>query len=207
MRTELEKQVYRLSLCNAAIFESANAWLASPISPDPRPLSLASMEALRQMQMPYETLDYESRQIALYRWLHVQPLRDVRLALWQGTWPILFADAEPLSEEIIATFRDDQKRIREMIAAVTVTVRKKPRKTAEIDDTPPDVIAPTLAWHRIVTVVKASNMTPQAVAWELPIVQALSIYHDALWSDGNWTIQPGAPVHREEVADLSPDLD
>lgn len=197
-------ELSRLTQCNEAIFEAANEWLATEETPAPRPLSLASLEALLQMGIPYDSLDYDTREIALYRWLHVYPLRDVKLALWNGSWSLLFHDAVKLSEETVAQFRDDQKRVRGIIAATTVTTRKKPRKTDAADDTPPDVIAPTLAWHRIATIARVSNMKPEEVAWMLPIGQALALYHDALWSDGNWTVQPGTRATPEELEDLTP---
>lgn len=198
-------ELSRLTLCNDALFEAANEWLATPETPEPRPLSLASLEALRQMGIPFDSLDYETREIALYRWLHVYPLRDVKLALWNGSWSLLFHDAEKLSEETVALFRADQQRVRRIIAATTVTVRPKPKKESAKDDTPADVIAPTLAWHRIATVAQVANMTPAEVAWMLPIGQALALYHDALWSDGNWTVRPGTRATPEELADLNPD--
>ena len=205
-RTEIDQELRRLMRCNEALFEAANEWLAVDGMNAPRPLSLASLEALRRMGIPYESQDYETREIALYRWLHVQPLSSVKLALWNGSWALLFVEADPLTEEIIAQFRDDQKRVREMIAAVTVTTRPKPKKGHDHDDTPPDVIAPTLAWHRIATVAKATNMTPEQVAWNLPVVQALALYHDAMWTNGNWTVLPGEVPTPEQLDDLSPDL-
>lgn len=197
-------ELARLTLCDQAIFEAANEWLSTPETPEPRPLSLASLEALQQMGIPFDSHDYDTREIALYRWLHVYPLRDVKLALWNGSWSILFHDAEQLSEEIVAMFRADQKRVRQIIAATTITVRRKPKKEGETDDTPDDVIAPSLAWHRIATICKVANMTPGDVAWMLPIGQALALYHDALWSDRNWTVRPGTRATPEELADLNP---
>ena len=206
MMDDIAAEYRRLILCDEAIFEAGNEWLASPEFPEPRPLSLASLDALRLIGIPFDLVEYDSAEIALYRWLHVYPLRGVKLALWNGTWAEHYNAPAKLSEEVVAEFRANQKRVRDMIAAVTITVRRKPKKHGAKDDTPPDVLRPTVAWHRIATVAQASNHKPEFVAWEMPIVHALSLYHDALWNDGNWTVRPGEKVDPAALDNLLPDF-
>ena len=193
----------RILRANEAWFDASHAWLASESCPDPRPLSLASLDALRLMNIEFAACAFDTREIALYRWLHIAPLHEVRSALWSGTWRLLFLNPEPLAEDIVAAFLDERDRVAAMIAAVTISVRPKPK--SKTDNTPADVVAPTLVTFRVCTIAAHIRADLEQVRWHLPIVQALQVYHDALWESGRWTVRPGREVKPEDLADLTPD--
>jgi hypothetical protein len=155
------------------------------------------------MDLDFGNAEFDTREIALYRWLHIAPLHQVKAALWSGSWRLLFFDPEPLSEEIVATFRCEQARIAAILAAVTITIRPRPRKGK--DDTPPDVLKPTMATARAVIVAKALGASLDYVRWHLPIVQALQVYHHEKWNDHCWTVRPGKEASAEDLEDLTPE--
>lgn len=196
-------ELLRIVRANDAWLDSSHAWLAAEGGALPRPLSLGSLDALRLMGLDFASAIFDTHEIALYRWLHIAPLHDVRFALWTGSWDSLFFNPEPLDEAIVAAFRHEQSRLAAILAAVTVTVRARPRKGR--DETPPDVIAPTLTTFRAVTIAAALRADLEHVRWHLPVVQALQVYHHALWESGRWTVRPGREATREELADLTPD--
>jgi hypothetical protein len=198
-------ELTRIVRSNEAWFDASHAWLASESCPQPRPLSLASLDALRLMDIGFSECPFTSPlHIGLYRWLHTAPLHEVKLALWTGSWRSLFAEPSPLSEDVIAAFRAERDRLAAVLAAVTISIRAKPREKSD-EKTPPDVIAPTLATFRAVTIASALKADLEHVRWHLPIVQALQVYHHALWSEGRWTVRPGREVTREELEDLTPE--
>ncbi len=196
-------EISRIIHCNEAWFDASHDWLASDERTAPRPLSLASLDALRLMELDFTREDFETREIALYRWLHTAPLRAVKAAIWTGEWRGLFSAPEPLDEIIIAAFRAERARLAAILAAVTVSVRARPKRGK--DDTPPDVIAPTLATFRAVTIASALRADLDHVRWHLPVVQALQVYHHALWESGRWTVRPGEKATAEQLSDLSPE--
>ncbi len=197
-------ELIRLARSDEAWFDASHAWLASDDCPQPRPLSLASFDALRMMGIRFADCVFDTRQIALYRWLHIAPLHAVKSVMWTGTWDGLFANPDPLSEENIAAFRAERDRLAAVLAAVTISIRAKPRHK-DAEKTPPDVLSPTLATFRAVTVAAMLRADLEHVRWHLPIVQALQVYHHALWSEGRWTVRPGREVVRKDLEDLTPE--
>lgn len=209
MKTELSTEevidnIVRALRCDLGWFDASHAWLASDSCPEPRPLSLGSLEALRFMGIDFDACEFDTREIAIYRWLHIAPLHVVKAAIWSGAWHDLFVDAGPLAEEVVAAFRAERKIIAEIIAAATVSIRAKPPPKGGMG-TPPDVIAPTLTTFRICTIAAHIRADIEQVRWHLPLVQALQIYHAALWESGRWTVVPGKQATAAELEDMMPE--
>lgn len=167
---------------------------------------LATLEAARLMGLTLLdpttelTLDEEARQLACWTWLHTATPPEIGEALRTGSW--YQATREPLVlDSIIAAWRLERAALLEQIAAATVTVRPRPRREGA-EQTPADVIAPTLYVHRLLTIRAASGMPIPQIAWSLPIGQALQIYHWALWNDGCWTVRAGEKVTEADFADF-----
>jgi hypothetical protein len=202
----------RLLRCDEAWLDASHAWLASREpgtgnqEPQPRPLSLGSLDALRRMKIDLFAADspriVTPREIALYRWLHTAPLPEVKAALWSGTWDTLFSDDIQLDDIITASFMAERDRLAAILKAVTITIRPKPKRGK--DDTPPDVVSPALEAFRLVTIAGALRADLEHVRWHLFIGQALQAYHVALWESGRWTVIPGREVKPEDVEDLEP---
>jgi hypothetical protein len=204
---QLERLV-RLHLSEKAWLDASHEWLASEDFPDPRPLSLGSLDALRLMDMDVFSeapLKNEDLAIAFYRWLHTAPLRQVKAALWSGTWQLLFSEVPRLSDEVVATFRAERDRLASMIQVLTIAIRPKP-KTPHSKPPPPDVISPEMTTFRIVSIARELSCTPEYAQWHLPLVQALQVYHFAMWDSGRWTVKPGLEVKTEDVIDNTPDF-
>jgi hypothetical protein len=202
------EELIRFHQSDQAWLDASHEWLASESFPDPRPLSLGSLDALRLMGMDVfgeERPVDEDRAFAYYRWLHTAPLRTVKAALWSGSWPLLYSDVPQLSEEVIATFRAECHRLGSMIKAVTIALRPKPKRPNS-ETPPPDVLAPSLTSFRIITIAKELGCTPEVAHWHLPIVQSLQVYHLAMWESGRWTVKPGMEVKTEDLIDNTPDF-
>ncbi len=161
----------------------------------PRPVSLGSLAAMEMMRVPIAEaspadLQMEADQIAAFHWLHTADLREVQRALWQGTWRSIIIGA-PVSEPIIAMFRVERSRFLDHVRAATVRVRRKPAMRS--DDTPADVVRPSLHEHRILKICSAYHLAREQVEWHVPLVEALHMYHCAQWSEGCWTVAGDTP--------------
>lgn len=186
-------------------FESAHGCLGEGA----RPLSLLSAHALRMMGLtwldgrPLE-LEVEARELGVYVWLHTAPLSEVKREIWTGEWRALWEASTDVPDVVRAGLRAERDRLTRVLASATVKERAKPRKGK--DETPRDVLAPTLLTYRLMTVAKSCGMTLEQVGWELPLVQAMQIWHGARWAEGVWTVRPGREITEEEVADIGPDF-
>jgi hypothetical protein len=157
-----------------------------------RPVSLGTLEVLGRLQMelllPQHTLavDDEAAQIAFFRWLHVSPLHDVQRALWLGTARDIGYALPPPPDEVVALFRVERDLLCAAISAVSVRVRKKPG--ADTSDPPPDIVYPSLHEVRLFRLMAATGQPREHLEWHTGVVEALRIYHCALWSEGIWTV-------------------
>jgi hypothetical protein len=202
------EELIRLHQSDHAWLDASHEWLASESFPDPRPLSLGSLDALRLMDMDVfgETRPVdEARAFAYYRWLHTAPLRAIKSALWLRSWPFLFSEVPSLSAEVLATFRAECDVLGSMIKAVTIALRPKPKRPHS-ETPPPDVLAPSLTSFRLINIAKTVGCTPEFAYWQLPLVQALQVYHFAMWDSGRWTVKPGMEVKTDDVVDNTPDF-
>jgi hypothetical protein len=189
----------------ASWFESAHGCLGETA----RPLSLLSAHALRVMGLtwldgkPLE-LEAEARELGVYVWLHTAPLHEVKREIWTGEWRALWEASTDVPDVVRAGLRAERDRLTRVLASATITERPKPRKGK--DDTPRDIQAPTLVTYRLMTVARACGLTLDQAGWELPLVQAMQIWHAARWAEGVWTVRPGKTITEAEVGDIGPDF-
>lgn len=186
-------------------FESSHGCLGD----DARPLSLLSAHALRMMGLTWldgRALDLESeaRELAVYVWLHTAPLKEVKREIWTGEWRELWEASTDVPDVVRAGLRAERDRLTRVLASATVKERPKPKKGK--DETPRDVLGPTLLTYRLMTVAKSCGLTLEQAGWELPLVQAMQIWHGARWADGVWTVRPVRQITKEDVTDIGPDF-
>jgi hypothetical protein len=171
-----------------------------------RPLTLGSLEAMRVMGIAWldETvqldLEEEQRQLMLYHWLHTAPVEEVEHALWSGNWRAVQPAEVP--DVIIARYRLHRARLIAEIKDVSVICRPKPEDKKRAETTPSDIVRPQSIDYRIYLLMRDTHMSRAEILWQLPLPQALTIYHCALWHAGHWTVRPGAPVDDKEFEDF-----
>lgn len=205
MDSDFIADLRRARLLGLAWFDSSHVILGESA----RPLSLASSHALNVMGNRWLdtreslTLDEEAREIAVYAWLHTAPLADVCAGLWMGAWATLRDQAPPVPDVVLAHLRMNRDSLMATLDAAAVIERPKPAKGKS--DTPRDVIPPSLLTYRAMTVARATSMPMTAVLWELPLVQAMQVYHAARWEASVWTVRPGECVPEADLGDLTPD--
>jgi hypothetical protein len=189
----------------ASWFESAHGCLGETA----RPLSLLSAHALRLMGLtwldgePLE-LQAEARELGVYVWLHTAPLSEVKREIWSGEWRALYEASTDIPDIVRAGLRAERDRLTRILASTTITERAKPRKGK--DDTPRDILAPSLLTYRLMTVAKAGNLSLEQAGWELPLVQAMQLWHAARWAEGVWTVRPGKVMSEQDAGDIGPDF-
>lgn len=175
-----------------------------------RPLSLASMKAMRLMGLTVLEEEHqldaqsETREIAAFLWLHSAPLRDISAALWSGGWrEILAAFDEPMPE-IVNAFRAWRTRLLSCIHAADIILRARPKP--QKDDTPRDVVGPNSFAFTVAMICHFTGFSRQQVKWRIFLPEAMQYYHAALRWSGAWTVRPGREVKVEDFADLTPDV-
>jgi len=206
MDSEIAKTFRRARLLNLSWFESAHDLLG----PDARPLSLGSSHALRVIDLRWLdsaqdlSLEEESRELALYAWLHTAPIRDVCVALWQGSWRSIAQQAPDVPDIVRAHLRMERDNLMAVLDAAAIQERPKPQ-TGGKSQTPRDVIAPSTLTYRLVKVCQGLQISREEALWHVPLVQAIQVYHAARWEEGVWTVRPGEEITEAQVADLEPD--
>ncbi len=168
-----------------------------------RPVSLGSLEVLACLDMSVMqpehalTVDEEAAQIAFFRWLHTAPLKDIQHALWLGTARDVGPALPAPTPGIIALFRVERDLFCRAIAAVTVRVRKKPG--VDSSEPPPDMVYPSLYEARLFRLMVATGQPREQLEWHTGVVEALCLYHCALWNEGLWTVRPAyGPEAKED---------
>jgi hypothetical protein len=206
MDSELDQdELIRLLQAEQVWFEASHSCLGSSA----RPLSLLSAHALRLMGVTWlesvpGDLEKEARELAVYVWLHTAPLAEVKASLWTGEWVETWIHAPDVPDIVRAGLRAERERLTSMLAAVTTAERPKPRKGK--DDTPRDVLPPSLLTFRLMVVRAEAGLTLDQAGWHLPLVQAMQIYHAARWREGVWTVRAGTrQITPADVTDLAPD--
>jgi hypothetical protein len=166
-----------------------------------RPVSLASMEAMRLMgiaglleSVPETETDFgqETREIAAYLWLHAveTPVPVVERAIWDGSWRAVMDSMELPSLDVVVEFRVMRERLRALIVAAGVTVKPKPKSKS--DDTPWNVMGPGAMAFDVAVIARATGWGRREILWDTPLYQALQIYHAELRWNGLWTVPPGS---------------
>ncbi len=174
-----------------------------------RPVSLCSYKAMDLVcpdvlnpLAPITPLQ-ETKQIATFLWLHGQPLKDVCLGLWTGSWrEIPKAFTLPDLDQINA-FREWRTPIVAMIAATDITLRDQGR--SKFDKTPRDVIEPRRLARIIGMIAGATGFPRQEIKWEMFIGEAMQYFHVAARRAGHWTVRPGMQIKEADCEDLVQD--
>lgn len=200
--TDAERDLFR----NLAFFCEDTAFAGMEM----RPLSLMSRHAMDMMGLSLFdedaelSIEEETRQMALFIWLHQSPLHEVCAALWDQTWAMIPASVAP-SPVLVQEFRKWRARITLMLQAYRISIRPKPRLPGVRDDTPKDIVNPTALAHSISVIMHHTGLDRQLVKWHLFLPEALGYYQAAMRWNGAWTVPPGLSVTEEQVADRAPD--
>jgi hypothetical protein len=168
---------------------------------DLRSLSLCSHQAVKVMGLRvldplavYEDPLDEIREVLVYVWLHTADVAELSRALWDGGWreAMTYEESSPAATlALLSEWRAHRSQILALIAATEVRIRTKPRDPKlGPDDTPPDVVNPTLLSAQIVTVAETLGESLDHVKWHVPLWEAWQIYHVDRRREGRWTI-PG----------------
>jgi hypothetical protein len=175
-----------------------------------RPLSLASFQAIRLMGLLHfidrtedngATLAETTRFVRLYIWLHSEDIDVINRALWDGSWAALIeADDDEACAPIIDAWQRHRERLAALIEAAAIEV--VPRPKSDHDDTPWNVVGPVDLAHKIATIARCTGWTRDHILWELPLAQALQIYHAELRWHSLWTVRPGKPVPDDAFEDF-----
>ena len=173
-----------------------------------RPLSLLSLEAMRLMGLmplmegPTDlTSTDETRLLAAYLWLHTEPIEVIERALWDGSYRAVLDSQTDPAPSLIAEWLMVRERLRVLIEACTVEIIPKPK--GEHDDTPGRVVGPSTLAFQLSTLARCTGQSIRSIGWELPLPQALQLYHAELRWHGIWTAQPGQPVAAAEFSDFT----
>lgn len=177
-----------------------------------RPLSLCSHAALRIMGLKGLIDDPEWEvtvgEVAVYTWLHTQPIDEVCRGIWNGSWRGILnefeapagvdqgqttEDTEATAGSVLGEFEELRLRLREQILAAGVRIQPRP-KGKNGDDSPPGLVGPSSLAFQVAVVMRETSMRRQEVKWELPIAEALQIYHAGLRWAGIWTLRALAPT-------------
>jgi hypothetical protein len=181
-----------------------------------RSLSLLSHQAVKVMGLHVLDRDHEYAdpldemgEVLAYAWLHTAPLAEIPPALWSGSWREKMAYQESSAAATLAVLTE-WREFRERVASLLEVSRIKviPRKKSASDDTPVNVISPTLLAHQIGHVAELFGETKEFVSWHLPVWEAWQLYHVAMRRGGAWTVAGGESrkttdtFERFEIADL-----
>ena len=187
-----------------------------------RSLSLCSHQAVKVMGLkvldPLATwedpLD-EMREVLAYVWLHSAPIDEISRALWSGRWRDQMVYRETSAAATIALlgeWRAFRERVLALLASTEIRIRDKPARTgAAPDDTPPDVISPTLLAVQIAVACEVLSEPRERVCWHVPIWEAWQAYHVDRRREGRWTVAgrdrrvPEETFEEFKVGALTPD--
>lgn len=164
-----------------------------------RSLSLLSHQAVKVMGLrvldplaSYEDPKDEMREVLVYAWLHTAPVDEIARALWDESWrSIDYVETSPAATvAMLSEWRAFRERILALLDATEIRIRPRPAKPgASPDDTPPDVVNPTLLSAQIVAVAEVLNEARERVGWHVPVWEAWQIYHVERRREGRWTIR------------------
>lgn len=182
-----------------------------------RPLSLLSRHVLRLIGSPLmtdpadgeaATLSEEEERAALgvYAWLHsVQtPLDTVGLCLWTGDWHVAADTGASLDAAQVGHFRALLWRQRQLVRAAGVRIVPKPDDHKASSRIPAEVEGPALIAQQLCAVSQVTGQSLRQVGWELPLAQALQVWHAALWEGGYWTARERVMVAPSRFAAFDP---
>lgn len=173
-----------------------------------RPLSMMSHKALEIMDVkllhPDHGLDLEeeSKQIAVYLWLHSTPVETICAALWSGEWRKITEAMEGADEDIVIAFREWSARLIAMIAATDIIIR--PREISKTDKTPRDVVGPSALAFSVSMIANFTHEPTHRIKWHMFLPEAMLYYHAALRWHSFWTVRPGKEVKEADMEDLLP---
>lgn len=164
-----------------------------------RSLSLCSHQAVRVMGLrvldPLATWDDpldEMREVLAYVWLHTAPIEDICRALWDGRWREQMTYEESSATAtlaLLAEWRVFRERVLALLEATEIRIREKPaRHGAPPDDTPADVISPTLLAVQIAVACELLGETRERVCWHVPVWESWQAYHVDRRREGRWTV-------------------
>lgn len=175
-----------------------------------RPASLCSWKAMSMMNLKLieedaeVSVEQETREIAVYLWLHSAPLHEVCAALWDGSWRGVWESAAEPAPHVVAAFRAWWARVLLMVRASAVRIRPRPKVPG--DKTPRDLLPPEELAAKVGHIAAFTGAPLKHVKWHLFIGEALQHYHTAMRWHGAWTVRPGAEVKAEDCEDLMPDF-
>jgi hypothetical protein len=173
-----------------------------------RPLSILSDRAMELMGLTLLdsavelSIEEESRQMALFVWLHTADLSEVCGALWDGTWSVFGVNyvADPV---LIDEFRKWRSRLTLLLEACAIRIR--PRPESSNDKTPHDLLHPSRIAFMIGLIASHTGFPRQQIKWQLFLPEAVQYYHQALRWNGVWTVAPGREIAEADLADRAPE--
>jgi hypothetical protein len=193
-------------VADLAWFEPSHDFFAPQLSL--RPLSLATWHLMQitgiTLLNEEITLDEieETRQVAVYIWLHHAPIDRITEALWSGAWRAIYAEqAEPLPE-MLAHWRHYRARTLAALSASKFEVQS--RKSAEKDDTPKNLIGPRPLPFTLALIARETGWAKEQILWQTWLPQIRQIELAALRWHGSWTV-PVKPATTTPVTDFAPD--
>lgn len=177
---------------------------ALPGVPALRPLSICSYKALKLLKQRVffeeHGLDAEEerRQIALYVWMHSNPIAEVSGALWDNSWraaipPVL----EALTDGDVLAFLEYRIRTLSAIEASRLFIRPKPPSRFSAPR-PDDIIVPSEICSRLSTISRARGWDKDEILWRTWLPQALQLYYTECYWNGDWTVRSGSHVAPDE---------
>ncbi len=178
------------------------AWFAPDTMLFDRPLrslSLCSHQAIKVMGLrlldplaTYADPVEEITEVLAYVWLHTAPVEEIERALWDGGWRSALTyqeSSQAATLALLSEWRELRARILALIAATEIRIRAKPRDPKlPPDDTPPDVVSPTLLAAQIAAVCEIMREPRERAKWHVPLWEAWQIYHVDRRREARWTI-------------------
>lgn len=176
-----------------------------------RSLSLLSHQAMKVMGLRLLTRGHEYAdpldemgEVLAYAWLHTAPVEDIAPALWSGAWRerMRYTESSPVATlALLAEWREFRGRLLGLLDATRIRII--PRKKSANDDTPSNVVGPSLLSQQIALVGKHLGESREYITWHLPIWEAWQIYHVATRGGGAWTVPD---VQTAKIADSFEDF-
>jgi hypothetical protein len=176
-----------------------------------RSLSLLSHQAVKVMGLKLLTRGHEYddpldeiREVLAYAWLHTAPIETISPALWSGAWraEMDYTETSPAATlALIDQWRVFRERLLGLLDATRIRIL--PRKKSANDDTPSNVIGPSLLSQQIALVGKHLGESREYITWHLPLWEAWQIYHVATRGGGAWTVPD---VQTAKIADSFEDF-
>lgn len=194
-------EIERATMLRLAWYPPDREFLGEP----QRPLCLGTWHAMALMGI--RLLDEEVamspaeeyRQLAVYLWLHREPVEVIEASLWSGAWRAMLevkVDETDPPLELLAEWREMRARLLGLLEATAIRIRPQPRSPH--DKTPGEVVGPDAMGHHITVVMDATGKSEREVMWDLPLYQELVIYHGEMRKRGHWTYRPGKEVAESE---------